>query len=104
MTGSTFQKVALDTKKALLSRFAGLTVRLVAERLPEAWRSRVLRHDSGIFFIGLDHYAELEGLLAAMRTEGIAIVELALQEADLEQAFLRIMGGERPAVKLPAAA
>src|SRR6202051_4100096 len=35
--------VALDTKKALLSRFPGLTVRLVTERLPEAWRSRVVR-------------------------------------------------------------
>src|SRR4029450_6176301 len=89
--------VALDTKKALLSRFAGLTVRLVAQRVPESWRSRVLRHDAGIFFIGLDHYADLEALLAALRTEGIAITELALQEADLEQLFLRIMGGERDA-------
>jgi ABC-2 type transport system ATP-binding protein len=89
--------VALDTKKALLSRFAGLTVRLVADRVPEAWRSRVLRHDTGIFFIGIERYAELEALLAALRTEGITIVELALQEADLEQAFLRIMGGERAA-------
>src|SRR5947207_10073727 len=44
--------VALDTKKALLSRFAGLTVRLAADRLPEAWRARVLRHDSGFFFCG----------------------------------------------------
>jgi ABC-2 type transport system ATP-binding protein len=94
--------VALDTKKALLSRFAGLTVRLVAQRVPESWRSRVLRHDSGIFFIGLDHYADLEALLAALRTEGIAISELALQEADLEQVFLRIMGGERPVAALPA--
>jgi len=94
--------VALDTKKALLSRFAGLTVRLVAQRVPESWRSRVLRHDSGTFFIGLDHYADLEALLAALRTEGIAITELALQEADLEQVFLRIMGGERPAAERSA--
>jgi ABC-2 type transport system ATP-binding protein len=98
------QVVALDTKKALLSRFAGLTVRLVAERLPESWRHRVLRHEPGIFVIGLDHYTELEALLAALRTEGIVIGELALQEADLEQAFLRIMGGERPVPSLPAAA
>jgi ABC-2 type transport system ATP-binding protein len=64
----------------------------------------VLRHDAGIFLIGLDHYADLEALLAALRTEGIPISELALQEADLEQVFLRIMGGERPADKLPVAA
>src|SRR5205814_1843170 len=90
--------VALDTKQALLSRFAGLTVRLVAERVPAAWQGRVLRHETGTFFIGLEQYAELEALLGALRTEGIAITELALQETDLEQVFLRIMGGERAAL------
>jgi ABC-2 type transport system ATP-binding protein len=83
--------VALDTKQALLSRFAGLTVRLAAERVPEAWQPRVLRHEGGVFFLGLGRYADLEGLLAALRTERIAIAELALQEVDLEQVFLRIM-------------
>jgi len=98
------QVVALDTKQALLSRFAGLTVRLAAERVPEAWRGRVLRQDAGIFFIGLDRYADLEALLAALRTEGIAIGELALQETDLEQVFLRIMGGDRAAPGIPEVA
>jgi ABC-2 type transport system ATP-binding protein len=86
--------VALDTKQNLLSRFAGLTVRLVAERIPAAWQPRVQRRDAGVFFIGLDGYADLEALLAALRGEGIAIDELALQEADLEHVFLRIMGAE----------
>ena len=86
--------VALDTTQALLSRFAGLTVRLVAERVPAAWQARVLRQEAGIFFLGLDRYADLEALLAALRTEGIEIGELALQEADLEHVFLRIMGAE----------
>src|SRR6266550_5618868 len=49
---------ALCTKQNLLSRFAGLTVRLVAARVPAAWESRVVRHDAGIFFIGLDRYAD----------------------------------------------
>ena len=92
--------VALDTKQALLSRFAGLTVRLVAERVPAVWQSRVLRFEPGIYFIGLERYAELENLLAALRTDGIAITELALQETDLEQVFLRIMGGERAAAEV----
>ena len=91
--------VALDTTQALLSRFAGLTVRLVAERVPAAWQARVLRQEAGIFFLGLDRYADLEALLAALRIEGIAIGELALQETDLEHVFLRIMGshGAAPA-------
>src|SRR6266540_4963172 len=33
--------VALDTKQALLARFARLTVRLAADRLPDAWIPRV---------------------------------------------------------------
>ncbi len=94
--------VALDTKQALLSRFAGLTVRLVADRVPAAWQARIVRQDAGIHFIGLDRYADLEALLAALREDGIAIAELALQETDLEQVFLRIMGGERG--NAPAAA
>ena len=89
--------VALDTKQNLLSRFAGLTVRLVAARVPAAWQPRVLRQDGGVFFIGLDRYADLESLLAALRVEGIAIDELALQETDLEQVFLQIMARERRA-------
>jgi len=84
--------VALDTKQNLLSQVAGLTVRLVAARVPAAWQARVRRQDHRIFEIGLSRYAELEDLLAALRAEGIAIDELALQETDLEQVFLRIMG------------
>ena len=92
--------VALDTKQNLLSRFQGLTVRLVAARVPAAWHARVLRADAGTFTTsGLERYAELEGLLAALREEDIAIDELALAETDLEQVFLRIMAGEdSPAV------
>ena len=88
--------VALDTTQNLLSRFAGLTVRLVADRVPMAWQARVRRQDGGIFFIGLDRYADLEALLAALRAEGIAIDELALQETDLEHVFLRIMSASGP--------
>jgi ABC-2 type transport system ATP-binding protein len=89
--------VALDTKQALLSRFAGLTARLVAARVPAAWRPRVLREEGNVHFVGLDRYADLEALLASLRAEGIAIDELALQETDLEQVFLRIMAGEAAA-------
>jgi ABC-2 type transport system ATP-binding protein len=84
--------VALDTKQNLLSRFAGLTVRLVAARVPAAWQPRVLRRDSGVFFIGLERYSDLETLLASLREERIEIDELALSETDLEQVFLKIMG------------
>jgi ABC-2 type transport system ATP-binding protein len=83
--------VALDTTQNLLSSFAGLTVRLGAERVPASWEPRVVRSAEGMYLLSLADYAELERLLAALRESGIAVTELALQEADLEQVFLRIM-------------
>jgi ABC-2 type transport system ATP-binding protein len=83
--------VALDTTQNLLSSFAGLTVRLTIDALPEAWQNRVQRHEANTYLLALADYAELERLLAVLRERGIAIAELSLQEADLEQVFLRIM-------------
>jgi ABC-2 type transport system ATP-binding protein len=87
--------VALDTKQNLLSSFAGLTVRVAAPALPGEWEPRVVRRGEGMYLLSLGDYAELERLLAAMREAGIAITELSLQEADLEQVFLRIMARHR---------
>jgi len=83
--------VALDTTQNLLSSFAGLTVRLTVDALPDAWQNRVQRHEANTYVLTLADYAELERLLAVLRERGIAIAELSLQEADLEQVFLRIM-------------
>jgi ABC-2 type transport system ATP-binding protein len=83
--------VALDTTQNLLSSFAGLTVRLTVDALPDAWADRVQRHEAKTYVLTLADYAELERLLAALRERGTLIEELSLQEADLEQVFLRIM-------------
>ena len=93
--------VALDTTRNLLTRVAGLTVRLVVDRVPTSWLSRVTSRDGRIFMLGLESYAELELLLAALRTEAIAIDELALEETDLEQVFLQIMGAQRTPLESP---
>jgi len=89
--------VALDSTHNLLSRFAGLTCRVAAARMPAAWEPRVVRREGGNFYVGLASYAELETLLAALREDGIAIDELALEETDLEHVFLRIMKGAEAA-------
>jgi len=65
--------------------------RFAAGRPGRGWQSFDY---GGVHFVGLDHYADLEALLSALRTEGIAIGELALEEADLEDVFLKIMSGE----------
>jgi len=101
--------VALDTTRNLLSRFRGLTARLAAARVPDAWRDQVLRQDAGLFYLGLANYDDLERLLGALRKENIAIDELALAETDLEQVFLRIMSDDesldpaRPSPEVPEA-
>ena len=56
--------------------------------------SRVLREEGGAHFVGLERYEDLEALLAALRDDGVTIRELALLEADLEDVFLKIMGGD----------
>jgi ABC-2 type transport system ATP-binding protein len=83
--------VALDTTRNLLSSLAGLTVRLTADALPAAWRARIVRSMNGTHVLSLADYGELEQLLAALREAGGTITELSLQEADLEEVFLRIM-------------
>ena len=85
--------VALDTTQNLLSRFAGVTCRARRRRaLPAALAvARGARTRATCCHLALERYAELESLLAALRVEGIAIDELALEETDLEQVFLQIM-------------
>jgi ABC-2 type transport system ATP-binding protein len=84
--------VALDSTHNLLARLAaGITCRIAAPRIPLAWQRRITRHEANVYWIGLDAYAELESLLAALRTDGIEIEELAMEETDLEQVFLSIM-------------
>jgi ABC-2 type transport system ATP-binding protein len=43
--------VALDSTHNLLARFPGLSVRLVAERLPPPWHPRVQRQEDGEFHL-----------------------------------------------------
>ena len=95
--------VALDTKQALLSRYSGLTVRLVARGLPESWGGRLLRRTGDVWHLAIDRPADLESLLAAMRVAGIAIDELSIDEADLEQVFLHIMRSSPQAAAAVAA-
>jgi ABC-2 type transport system ATP-binding protein len=83
--------VALDTKQALLSRYSGLTVRMVATDIPPSWQDRLLRRTGDVWHLGIESPTELEALLAAMRVANLPVQELTLDEADLEQVFMHIM-------------
>ena len=84
--------VALESKQALLHGYQGVTVRITAPVAPAAFADRLVRREGDVLFFNLSSYAQLEELLAAYRIEGIRFTDLALQEADLEDVFLRIMG------------
>jgi hypothetical protein len=85
--------VALDTKHNLLSRFAGITVRLAADRVPAAWRTRVLREEGGVHFVALDHYADLKMLLQNA-TGRIGDPRARASRSRSRGRFLKIMGGD----------
>jgi ABC-2 type transport system ATP-binding protein len=84
--------VALDTTQNLLRGMAGISLQLSVSHLPTTWTARGTLQASGLHGLTLANFGELEQLLAACRTENIAIKEMKLGEADLEQAFLKIMG------------
>ena len=84
--------VALEDKQTLLHGYSGVTIRITAPAAPAAFAAKLVRREGDVLFFNLAGYAELEQLLAAYRTEGIRFTDLALQEADLEDVFLRIMG------------
>ena len=82
--------VALDTTQNLLSRFAGLTVRLVADaRARRVAAARAARARAASSSSGSSATPSSRRCSPRCASEGIAIDELALQETDLEQVFLR---------------
>jgi ABC-2 type transport system ATP-binding protein len=95
--------VALDTMQALLRRVSGsqLIVHLKGGALPPALRHLVSHdeHDNGNgggnrYSLRVNSPAEVEGILARLREAGAEIDEMQMQQADLEDIFLQIMGGE----------
>ena len=85
--------VALDTTNNLLARFSGpaLGMRLADDaKLSDFLRSRATKVD-GYWVFRLAGVAELEPLLAAVRTSGGVIEDVRLTQTDLEDVFLGVM-------------
>jgi len=93
--------VALDTMAALIRRIAGsqLVLRLAGGSLPPELRALVLhdeQQEGNTYNLRVTDYAEVEKILARLREAGAVIDEMQLQQADLEDIFLQIMGGKTP--------
>jgi len=103
--------VALDRTDTLLQRFSHtrLRLRLSGAALPPALaRLRAAAAADGgdaedgvpdaagaavggVETLLIDHYGEVEMVLAQLRTAGCVIEEMELQRADLEEVFVRLM-------------
>lgn len=93
--------VALDTTAALIKRLSGsqLVVTLAQGHLPDSLKSLVTRPEELLsgrqYTLRVNDYAEVEPILACLREAGAHIEDMQLQQADLEDVFIRIMGDEK---------
>jgi ABC-2 type transport system ATP-binding protein len=89
------QIVALDSTKNLLNSIAGCRIRIkLVDALPAALISKVIESNGGSYLLALPNYQAVETVLAELRLAGIAIQEMALQQPDLEDVFIRVMGNQ----------
>ncbi len=82
--------VALDYTANLLRAGAKrrLSLELAPPELPTALLPRLLGREGGRFILDLPDYALLEDVLGSLRAAGIAILDMSLAQADLEEVFL----------------
>ena len=85
--------VANDTTRNLLQQFSGCQVelKLAPPGLPPALQSLLVHGGGESCRLALDNYQAVEGVLAALRSAGVAILEMEVAQPDLEEVFVRIM-------------
>lgn len=86
--------VALDSTRNLLASLSGLYLKLAleAEALPEALTARLVGRDGANVTLRLESYAEIEPVLAGLREAGVGVKEFELEQPDLEEVFMSVMG------------
>ncbi|HEY3326183.1 MAG TPA: ABC transporter ATP-binding protein [Novimethylophilus sp.] len=86
--------VALDSTRNLLDRFQSrqLKIKLAQDRLPDTLVPLLRGKESDYFTLALNEAVQIEYVLAELRAAGIAVEDLRLTEADLEDVFVEIVG------------
>ena len=86
--------VALDSTANLLNKFAGkkLSLTLGEVSLPEAIRPMLRGQEKGVHTFAMTDMAQIELVLSSLRTANIAVADMQLHEADLEDVFLSLVG------------
>jgi ABC-2 type transport system ATP-binding protein len=87
--------VALDATANLIRRHHALYLRVRLDGpLPDALPARPISSDAGLHTFRLDHNAELEPMLGAIRQSGRRVLEVEVAQPDLEEVFVQIMKAE----------
>jgi ABC-2 type transport system ATP-binding protein len=85
--------VALDSTENLLNSMVGCRVRFkLAGALPLALLPQLIEQEGSDYLLTLASHAALEPVLAELRQAGVVVQEMAMQQADLEEVFLRVVG------------
>ena len=84
--------IALESTQNLLGALTGCRVRLkIVGELPASLLPQVIEQTDKDFLLTLPSYSALEPMLTTLRTFGITIQEMTLQQPDLEEVFLRMV-------------
>ncbi|MDO8654631.1 MAG: ABC transporter ATP-binding protein [Undibacterium sp.] len=89
--------VALDNMSALIKRISGsqMKITLAQGHLPASLQALLIPYEGPAvenqYLLRVTDYAEVEPILATLRTAGCVMDGLQLQQADLEDVFLQIM-------------
>jgi ABC-2 type transport system ATP-binding protein len=85
--------VALDSTRNLLNSMAGCRVRMrLSGELPAALSPQLIERTGDDYLLTLPSYPALESVLAQLREANITVLEMNLQQADLEEVFLQVVG------------
>jgi ABC-2 type transport system ATP-binding protein len=88
--------VALDSTANLLNKFAGKFLRLTLGDvvLPASIRPLLRSQEQGMYTFALNDMAQVEQVLSALRAESIRVIDMQLNEADLEDVFMSLVGSK----------
>jgi ABC-2 type transport system ATP-binding protein len=86
--------IALDSTRNLLDRFPGknLRLKLGSAQLPPSLGALLRTEEEGEYVLALSDVTQIEYVLAELRAANIAVEDMRLTEADLEDVFVDLVG------------
>ncbi|MEG0821822.1 MAG: ABC transporter ATP-binding protein [Burkholderiaceae bacterium] len=91
--------IALEDTRALLKRFSGLQMRLrvLGAELPAVLAPRLMGRDLDLYTLRLASPDDIAAVLGACRDSGVAIDDVEVGPADLEDVFLQLTSDKKAA-------